>query len=88
MDVCFSQPESISLYTNPSPKRRWWGSAICGSLANCREFPELSKVGTALAFGVFLSASSAAAVAAAEAGAAGAEVGAVKSATRILDTHF
>lgn len=45
-------------------------------------FPELSEVGTALAFGVFLSASSAAAVAAAEAGAAGAEVGAVKSATR------
>ena len=51
-------------------------------------FPELSEVGTALAFGVFLSASSAAAVAAAEAGAAGAEVGALKSATRILDTHF
>ena len=44
--------------------------------ATGREFPELSKVGTALAFGVFLSASSAAAVAAAEAGAAGAEVGA------------
>ena len=52
-------------------------------------FPELSEVGTALAFGVFLSASSAAAVAAAEAGAAGAEVGATKSGfPGFVDTHF
>lgn len=88
----FSQQSSRFHYiqTKPLPfKRRWWGFAQFlreNPCSSCRtafqSFPELSEVGTALAFGVFLSASSAAAVAAAEAGAAGAEVGALKSATR------